>query len=327
MGDMVKMYKSFELYIDNNGYIQFPNVLDGLRLETWRAGSPAKLTFEVIADEAANFTEGNPVVLKTNGDNMFFGFIFSKRRDKNRIIKVTAYDQMRYLKNKDTYVYTNKTAADVIRMIAADFELQLGEIAQTSYVIPCRDESDTSLFDIIYSALDLELVHGGNMFILFDDFGRLTLRNIADMKVDLIIDEETGENLDYESSINDSTYNRIKLVRENNETGMRDIYVVQHGRNIDRWGILQYFGTLQEGENGEIKAAALLDLFNAKTRKLKIQKAFGDTRIRAGRMPIIDLNLGDIVVRNHMLIEKCTHTINESEFWMDLNLRGGDIHG
>jgi len=321
------MFEKFELFIDNNGNIQSPSVVDGLRWETWRAGSPSKLTFEVVRDEAANFVEGNPVVLKINGKNMFFGFVFRKRRDKRHIIQVTCYDQMRYLKNKDTYVYTNKTAADVIRMVANDFELSLGHIANTRYVIPCRDESNTSLFDIIYAALDLELVHAGNMFILYDDFGRLTLRDLSEMKVDLIIGEETGENFNYTSSINDRTYNRIKLVRENEETGMRDIYVVQDGRNIDRWGILQYFGTLQEGESGEVKAAALLDLFNNKTRKLQINNAFGDTRIRAGKMPIIDLHLGDIIVRNYMLVEKCTHLIFESEHWMNLTLRGGDIHG
>lgn len=321
------MLETFELFIDNNGNIQKLLVVDGVRWESWRAGSPSKLTFEVLRDASVSFHEGNPVVLKVNGKNLFFGFVFSKRRDKEHIIKVTCYDQMRYLKNKDTYVYTDKTAAEVIQKVAADFELRLGEIASTDYVIPCRDESNTALIDIINSALDLELVHAGNMFILFDDFGELTLKSIADMKVDLVIDEQSGENFDYESSINDRTYNRIKLVRENSETGMRDIYVVQHGQSIDRWGILQYFGTLQEGENGETKAAALLDLFNAKTRKLKIKKAFGDARIRAGTMPIIDLHLGDIIVRNHMMVEKCEHIINESEHWMNLTLRGGDIHG
>jgi len=321
------MLEGFELFIDNNGNIQSPSVVGGLRWQTWRAGAPSKLTFDVLRDENADFLEGNPVVMKINGENIFFGFVFSKRRDKEHIIQVTCYDQMRYLKNKDTYIYTEKTAADVIRMVAADFELSLGEIADTSYVIPARDENNTSLFDIIYTALDKELVHAGNMFIFFDDFGKLTLRDLADMKVDLIIDEETGENFDYTSSINERTYNRIKLARENNETGMRDIYVVQDGRNIDRWGILQYFGTLQEGENGEAKAAALLDLFNAKSRKLKIKNVIGDTRIRAGKMPVIDLNLGDITVRNHMLVENCTWKIYESEFFMDLTLRGGDIHG
>ena len=260
-GVIVKMFESFELYVDNNGNIQKPSVLDGLRWESWRAGSPSKLTFDVMRDEAANFREGNPVILKMNGENMFFGFVFSKRRDKAHIIRVTAYDQMRYLRNKDTYVYTDKTASDVIRMVATDFELNLGSIADTSYVIPCRDENNTSLFDIIYTALDLEMIHAGNMFILYDDFGELTLRNIADMKVDLFIDEKTAQNFDYTSSINDRTYNRIKPARENSETGMRDIYIVQDGSSIDRRGLLQYLGTLWEGESGEAKAAALLDLF------------------------------------------------------------------
>ena len=321
------MFKGFELLIDSNGRIQKPIIVDGVRLETWRSGSPSKITFDVVRDAGASFHEGNPVRLMVNGEKLFFGFVFSKRRDKEHIIRVTAYDQMRYLKNKDTYVYTNKKASDVIKMIAADYELQLGEIASTSYVIPERDESNSSLFDIIMTALDFELVHAGNMFVLYDDFGKLMLRGIEEMKVDLVIDEETGANFDYTSSINDRTYNRIKLVRENSTTGMRDIYVVQHGRNIDRWGILQYFGTLQEGENGEAKAAMLLDLFNAKTRKLKIKNALGDIRVRAGSMPIIDLHLGDIIVRNHMLVERCRHTFRESEHFMDLTFRGGDIHG
>jgi len=321
------MKESFELFIDNNGDIQKPAVVDGVRWETRRAGVPGKLVFEVLMDEIADFVEGNPVRLMVNDENLFFGFIFSRRRTKSNIVKVTAYDQMRYLQNKDTYVYTNKTAADVIRMIAADFELQLGEIAPTSYVISERDESNTSLFDIVMTALDMELVHAGNMFVLFDDVGKLTLKSISEMKVDLVIDEETGENFDFESSINSSTFNRVKLVRENQDTGMRDIYVVQDGSNIDRWGILQYFGILQDGENGETKAAALLDLFNAKRRKLRIRNAFGDTRIRAGSMPVINLNLGDIYVRNNMLVERCIHMFKESEHWMDLELRGGDIHG
>lgn len=317
----------YEIMIDNNGDMQFPAVVSGARWETRRAGSPSKLTFDVMNDENLNFQEGNPVRLTVDGVNMFFGFVFKKKRRGRRVISVTCYDQMRYLKNKDTYIYTEKTASDVIRMIANDFELNLGSIANTNFVIPNRDENNTALVDIINTALDFELVHTGNLFVLFDDFGRLTLRDIADMKVDLIIDENTGQIFNYESSINRTTANRVKLVFENNETGMRDIYIVQDGRNIDRWGILQYYGTLQEGENGEAKAAALLDLFNAKTRRLELSGVFGDTRIRAGSMPVIDLDLGDITVRNNMLVEKCTHILRESEHWMDLTLRGGDIHG
>jgi hypothetical protein len=44
-------------------------------------------------------------------------------------------------------------------------------------------------------------------------------------------------------------------------------------------------------------------------------------------MVVVKLLLGDINVKNYMLVEKCVHTFNENEHWMDLTLRGGDFHG
>ena len=321
----------FELLIQNGNNIFQPLVQDGVQWTTERIGSPSKLKFSVIKDDViaknGGFVEGNAVRLKINGQNAFYGFVFKKGRDKKQIIDVTAYCQMRYLKNKDTYVYTNKTASDVIRMIASDFRLNLGTIENTGFVIPSRVEDNAALFDIIYNALDLELTNRKNMYILYDDFGKLTLKALEKMKVGILIDEETGENFDYKSSIDDSTYNRIKLSRENDESGRRDIYIAQDGANINAWGVLQLFDTLQEGENGEAKADALLSLYNVKTRNLKITKAFGDVRVRAGTMPVVNLGLGDMNVKNYMLVEKAVHTLNKDEHWMDLTLRGGEFIG
>jgi len=318
---------NIELFIENKGKVYQPSVQDGVQWTTERRGSPSRLRFSVIKDETINFTEGNPVMLKVDGQNVFFGFVFSKRRDKKQIIEVTAYCQMRYLKNKDTFVYSNKTASDVIKMIASNFRLNLGTIENTSFSIPSRVEDNTELFDVIYNALDLELTNRKNMFVFYDDFGKLTLKGIDKMRVGLLIDEETGENFDYTSSIDDATYNRIKLSRENDETGKRDIFIAQDGANINAWGVLQYFDTLKEGENGQEKANALLSLYNAKTRKLRISKAFGDIRVRAGTMPVINLNLGDISLRNHMMVERAVHTFNKDEYFMDLTLRGGEFVG
>lgn len=90
-------------------------------------------------------------------------------------------------------------------------------------------------------------------------------------------------------------------------------------------GLLQYFDTLQKGENGQAKADALLKLYNKKTRNLKITNALGDNRVRAGSMVVINLDLGDMKVKNWMLVEKCKHTYKEGEHWMDLTLRGGEF--
>ena len=112
---------------------------------------------------------------------------------------------------------------------------------------------------------------------------------------------------------------------DNDKTGKREIYIAQHGKNMNAWGVLQYFDTLQKGENGQAKANALLSLYNKKTRNLSIKNALGDIRVRAGSMIAVILNLGDMKINNLMLVEKCKHEFKESEHYMDLTLRGGDF--
>lgn len=314
-----------ELLIQHGNQVFQPVVEEGITWSTERKNTPGQLIFKVVKDDIINFTEGDAVRMKVNGTGVFYGFVFKKKRDKSNIITVTAYDQLRYLKNKDTYVYTNKTASELITMIAADFQMNTGFIENTEFKIASRVESNTSLFDMIQNALDLTLQNMKYMYVLYDDFGKLTLKGLDNMRLNLLIDEETGENFDYESSIDDDTYNRVKLTFDNEKTGKREVYIAQSGENINQWGVLQYYDTLKEGENGQAKADALLELYNAKTRNLTVKNAFGDVRVRAGSMVVVILNLGDVQVKNLMLVEKCKHEFKESQHLMTLTLRGGEF--
>ena len=316
-----------ELYIQNGGIVYQPAVLDGMQWSTERKGTPGKLTFQVVNDGVLNIQEGNPVKLIVDGVNCFFGYIFKKQRSKDKIISVTAYDQLRYFKNKDTYCYIGKTASQLLQMICADFNLKAGAIEETGYVIPQRIESNKTLFDIVQTGLDLTMMNTNKLYVLYDDYGEITLKDIASMKIPLIIDEETGQSFDYTSSIDDNTYNQIKLTYDNEKTGKRDVYMAKDSAHIVDWGILQYYDTLKEGENGAEKASKLLEAYNKKTRKLKISGVFGDVRIRAGTAPLIKLNLGDIAVSNFMLVSSVTHTFSNGLHTMDLDLEGGEFVG
>lgn len=309
-----------------------PAVAEDIEWSTERRSTPGKLTFKVLNDNAADLREGAAVSLKADGKPVFFGFVFTLKRDKEQAVTVTAYDQLRYLNNKDTYVYENITASQLVKMIAEDFSLKVGTVEDSGFAIASRVEDNTSLFDIIENALDLTLQNSKEMFVLYDDFGKLTLKNISSMCVAengsyLLIDEETGENYDYTSSIDSDTYNKIKLTYDNEDTGKREVYIAQDGEHINEWGVLQYFDTLSEGENGQAKADALLKLYNSKTRNLKITNALGDTRVRAGSMIAVRLDLGDVKVNNFMLVEKVKHTFKLDAHFMDLTLRGGEFVG
>ena len=203
---------NIELLIQHGKTLFQPAIEEGITWTTERKGCPSTLTFNVLKEATGDFVEGDAVRLKIDGQNVFYGFIFSKKRDKDKIITVTAYDQLRYLKNKDTYVYEGKTAGELIQMIANDFRLNTGSIENTEYKIPSRVEDNQTLFDIIQTALDLTLQVTGKMYVLYDDFGKLTLQSLGSMKTNILIDEETGQNFNYTSSIDDETFYKVKNI-------------------------------------------------------------------------------------------------------------------
>ena len=277
----------FKLYIKNKDNLYIPEIVDEITLKTEKQGSPGTMEFSVIEDELLKIEEGNLVVLQVDDVDIFWGYIGSISRTKESVIEIKASDQLKYLKNKDTYVYENKTASEFIKMIAEDFKINLGEIDDTGFKIKSRVEENTTLFDMILNALDLTLQNKKEMYVLFDDCGKLTLKNISKMESDVLLDIDTT--CDFKTSIEDETYNKIKLTYNNQKTGKRDVYIAQDSNNIDNWGILQMYETLQDGENGKAKADALLELYNTKKRSLSVT-ALGDISIRAGSLIPVKLN-------------------------------------
>lgn len=319
--------KKITLQIISNDLWQEPCVEGDITLETERKGSPGILKFKVIKDGILSFQEGNPVKFMVNDESVFFGFIFTKGRDKEQTISVTAYDQMRYFKNKETYVYKNKTAGALLKIICNDFNLKWGIIEDTQYVIASRVEDNSTLFDTVQNALDETLRNKKKMYVLYDDFGKLALKSLDNMKLDLVIDADTGENYQYTTSIDSNTYNKIKLTYENEKTKKREVYMALDSEHINQWGVLQYTDTIDENTNGKAKADALLELYNTKTRNLTVKDAFGDIRVRGGSMVIVKLNLGDVNVLNYMIVEKVKHTFVNGHHSMDLTLSGGTQKG
>ena len=314
-----------ELLIQNGSTIYYPVVKEGAKLTWERKGTPGKLEFTVVKDGVISFQEGNPVKLTVDGTPMFYGFVFKKSRDKGDTIDVTAYDQLRYLKNKDTYTEEGLKASDLLKRIATDFRLNLGTVEDTGYTIETIVEENQTLFDMIQNALQETLLNTKQLFVLYDDVGKLTLKNINSMKVGLLIDAETAENFSYESSIDDQTYNKIKLTYNNDKTGKRDVFIAQDGDKMNQWGVLQYYEALQTATGAAAKANALLGLYNQKTRKLTIKNAFGDVRVRAGCAVMVSLNLGDIIANQFMVVEKVIHSFKDNEHRMELTLIGGEF--
>lgn len=314
------------LYIQNGQTVYEPVVQGSISWEMQRKGQAGKCTFSLIPDNVLHMEEGNAVRLDVKGIPVFFGFIFERSWNQDGIMKVTAYDQLRYLKNKDSYNYSDTTANQLIQKIAGDYNLQTGVLAETGHKLS-RNEPDTTLFDMILNALDLTTIYTGNLYTFYDDVGKLTLRNMEDMKLDIMIDDETAQDYDFKISIDSNTYNQIKVYHDNDDSKKRDVYMAKNSENINKWGILQYDESIEKGTDGQAVAERYLALYNRPTKSLSIKEAFGDIRVRAGCLIPVFLDIKDMKLKNYLVIEAVTHKIEGGVHTMDMTLKGAGISG
>jgi hypothetical protein len=302
-------------------------VQDDLKIVWERKGTPGKVTFNAKYESGFKIEEGNAVAIYINNNKFFYGFVFTKQMSKDKVISYTAYDQLRYFKNKDTFIYKKKTASEVVKLIGSRFSLNCGKLADTKYKMSAV-EDNIELFEIIQNALDETLMTKEKLYVLYDEFGKIRLSNVSDMKVNsCLIDEETAEDYTYKSSIDEETYNQIKLVYENKDKGTYDLYVAKSSKNINKWGVLQYLEKIDDPDVGKLKSQAYLKLYNKKTKSLSISGVIGNTSVRAGSLVPVVLNLLDVKIANYMLVEKVTHTFKNNQYTMDLILSGGDFSG
>lgn len=285
------------------------------------------MKFKCYKDSQLKISEGDPVKLIVDNKNFFFGFVFTMKYGDDNDIDITAYDQLRYFKNKDSYVYKGKRADQLLKMIAKDFNFRVGKLPSTGYKIPKKVEDNKTLFDIMQNALDETLLHTGKMYVLYDNFGELKLANIENMKTKILINSETAQTINYERSIDGETYNKIKLAYDNKETGKREVFIQKDSSNINKWGTLQYYEKIDKPNGAKAKAAQMLNLYNTDTRSLKINKAFGSLNVRAGSSVVVNIKKGNLKLNNNfMVVEKVTHTFESNSHFMDLSLLGGVIN-
>lgn len=319
---------TIELLMQNGSTGDVFDVSDLIEGEiTWETqrNTASKLEFKLVKDKQLSFEEGSIVRFKYNNQGIFYGYVFTRSRNKEQIIKVSAYDQLRYLKNKDSFVFTGKKANEILTVIANNFKLNLGNIEDTGYIIPTMIEDNQTLLDIIYKANDLTLVSTENMFVIFDNFGSIDLSNVENLKTDLVIDGNSNlEDFDYQTSIDGETANQVKLVQNNKDTGKRDVYIIKDSNNISKWGLLQYYDVVDEGLNkAQIidKAEKSLSLFNRVYKTLNIP-VIGDIRAKAGYSVFVNnLNLGETILNQYLLVDKATHIFRNSDHSMKLDLR------
>ena len=303
-------------------------------LTTSRFDSPAKLTFTVLEQSGISIPEGSSVELAVDGVKMFKGYVFTASQNRDGEVEYTAYDQLRYLKANASYVFEAMTLPQIIQQIAADFDLTCGTLVDTGYAFPCLIKENTSCLDIIFDALTETIYMTGKIYVFYDNAGALTLTEAKDMYSSTLIgDKSLATDFTYKRDIDSDTYNRIKLVRPNSETGRADTYIAEDTETQAKWGLLQYYDQVDENMNAaqiEQMCMQYLQYYNRVVQSLTIE-ALGVPGLRAGMIVPVRISAVDsLSVSRLMLTEKVTHSFDGDDHTMRIEVKnfenlGGDL--
>jgi hypothetical protein len=287
---------------------------------------PGKLSLSCVEDSGYRVDEGAKIAVLIDGDGLFTGRVFKRERDESRQIKITAYDQLRYLQYKDFANLSAMTSSEIFEKICSEQGLTYKVVHPSAYKTAARVHDGKSYYEMIADALDDTLANNIQLFFLRDNFGVLEHVNAEKMITNLIIGEKsllTGYT--YESSIDGETANVVKISQENETTQKRDVYIAQDSDTIAKWGKLQYFETVDEKYNyAQIvaRAQAMLYIHNRPERTLKLS-CVGDRRIRAGNgltLALAALRDEGLPYLKSALVSSCTHKFEGDKHTMDLTM-------
>lgn len=300
---------------------------------TNRMNSPGKLTFSTIEDSGIDIELGSGVYFMSNDQKMFKGYVFSAERQKNHKVTYTAYDQLRYLKAKASYTFTAVSLESIIRQIASDFNLKVGTLAETGYKIPSLIAENETCLDIITEALAQTIVQTGKIFVFYDDYGELTLKEASSLIWNKLIGEKSLlSDYSYQRSIDSDTYNQVKLARPNKDTGRADVYIYKDSDTIGQWGLLQYYDVVDEGMNAaQIQELCenYLKYYDRIWQTLKLKKVIGAPELRAGWIIPVRIDTIDATNTTRLfLTERISHKFSGNTHTMEIEVRNfNDLGG
>lgn len=296
-----------------------------VEVTTNRFDSASKMVFETVEDSGIALDNGTAIQFFDNGTPIFAGFIFTAKRSFDYKVEYTAYDQLFYLKAKASYTFVNMTLEQIITQIATDFGLKVGTLEPTGYVFPCLIKENTECLGIIFEALSQVIIMTGKVFCFYDEFGQMVLKEAKNMLVTSMLGNNSMvTDYTYTRDMASETYNRVKLVRPDKKTGRASEYIHQDADTIKKWGLLQYYDSVDENMNDaqiDELCALYLKYYNRLLQNVEIT-AMGITGLRAGNViPVRIKEVQELSYNRLLLAETVTHKYEGNAHTMDIEVK------
>lgn len=296
-------------------------------------GHAGKLTFNISKDPSeiikvqwkdSTLNAGDMVIFYHDSKMLFKGYVFTTEIDELELIKVTAYDQLRYLMNKDTFVTDPMTASDVFRTVCERALIRSYKISTpSSAVVQSKVWNMKTYYEILSSVLKETLIAEGKQYYILDKAGVLTFDLIENSDSGIVIGEASLlTNYRYTIDIDNNTYNRVIVQTGDEDEGITKVAVQQSEENIAKWGLLQSVLKLSSDDYTEsiahAYASTFLQVYNKPDTTMELT-AIGDDSIHAGC--VFTLNLPTLGIKSRrMYVKSVTHKYTTDTHIMDIEV-------
>lgn len=314
--------------LNNNKTYDITNMVQSAEIKGSKYKTARSLTLSVLntnrgLHKSLDFQEGDTVLFRWKGSELIQGTIFKIGQDKSEVESLLVYDLMIYLlRNNESYVFTNKKASEIARIVCNDFGIPIGSIADTGYIIPSLVCDAKNLYDIIMQALEMTRKQTGVNHYLYAEKGKLYIvRRIENIRKWVI---ENGVNLidySYERSI-EGTFTKVKLSAEQNDNTL--IATADNGELQKRFGMLQYFEKVSD--------TLTQSQLNDRAKELMKQKGVINKSFSLTALGIPDIISGTSIyviekrlkISKGYFVDEDTHTFKGKEHTMSLKLTETD---
>lgn len=323
---MIFFIMKLELYLQNSNdgkVFDISNIAEKIQISQQIDGEAGKLTCTLQKDpnNLLKIANGSIISFIVDGEGFFFGYVFKINTSKDKNYKITCYDQLRYLKNSDTMTIKEMTASDIFAKICKDNSLRYSIKVPTNFIPKSYIFDNKTLYNIIKRGMDLASINDKAQYYIADRFGTLVWSELSYEKTNVQLGEGSAlTDYNYTKDIDNDVYNQIKLYRDNETTGKRDVWIVKDSNNIKKWGLLQYLKKADDNINEATIREQAENLLTAKNREMETLKlqANGIKEITVGKGINIKINRENI--NKWMWVTSCTHTFTKYSHTMDLEV-------
>ena len=208
--------------------------------------------------------------LRFLSDNVekFRGIIFATSINAAGEMSLTAYDENTYLtRNADSFIFRKKKASEIVKELCSKFQIPVGKIEDTGFVIPKQISKNMILWDVMITALTTTRKNNGRKFVLTAIDGKLNLLERKSRIIKWVLEQGVNTtDVSYSQSIEDMR-NQVKVVANEDDEKKKPITAIEKdSASITKYGLMQHF----ESASGDLTSAGVKAMAKQLLKELNV---------------------------------------------------------